>query len=299
MNTMQLECFMAVVHTLNFSKAAESVRITQPAVSHQIRTLEEELGVQLFSRTNKSVTLTRAGMQFIGDAVSILRIATTARTRLNEPSAQGAIFLGIGCHNHHELDLTPPIFRRLRQEYPNLRPALRIAPTQALEGLLENETLHVLLGFSNEQHTSAFSGGYEELCRCPIVCLCDESHPLASREWVEESDLKGGLVLCGPFRSADLLFHLSNRAAANRSEGEVYVSEGYEGCISLVKSGFGFSLLPYLPSMEEPGLRCIPVHGFSRIPFGAYFRPNPSPVVRRLLAIAREELQVVEEVASR
>ena len=93
MNTTQLECFLAVAQNLNFSKAAESVALTQPAVSHQIRSLEEELGVQLFTRTSKSVTLTRAGMQFIGDASAILRIANTARTRLNEPQAQNAVFL--------------------------------------------------------------------------------------------------------------------------------------------------------------------------------------------------------------
>ena len=52
MNTTQLECFLAVAQNLNFSKAAESVALTQPAVSHQIRSLEEELGVQLFTRTS-------------------------------------------------------------------------------------------------------------------------------------------------------------------------------------------------------------------------------------------------------
>ena len=49
MNTIQLECFLAVGRHLNFSKAAEEIKISQPAVSHQIRSLEEELGVKLFS----------------------------------------------------------------------------------------------------------------------------------------------------------------------------------------------------------------------------------------------------------
>lgn len=158
MNTTQLECFLAVAQNLNFSKAAESVALTQPAVSHQIRSLEEELGVQLFTRTSKSVALTRAGMQFIGDASAILRIAKSARTRLNEPQTQNAVFLGLGCHNHHELDLVPSMLRRLHEEFPTLRPNLRIAPAHALQGLLENETLHALLGFYNEQHPASFSG---------------------------------------------------------------------------------------------------------------------------------------------
>ena len=58
MNTTQLECFLAVSDTLNFSRAAERLRLTQPAVSHQINALEDELGVKLFQRSSKSVRLT-------------------------------------------------------------------------------------------------------------------------------------------------------------------------------------------------------------------------------------------------
>lgn len=54
MNTTQLECFMAVASFLNFSRAAEHLKITQPAVSHQINALEDELGVKLFHRTSRS-----------------------------------------------------------------------------------------------------------------------------------------------------------------------------------------------------------------------------------------------------
>ena len=53
LNTTQLECFTEVANFLNFSRAAEHLRITQPAVSHQINTLEDELGVKLFLRTSK------------------------------------------------------------------------------------------------------------------------------------------------------------------------------------------------------------------------------------------------------
>ena len=48
----QLECFLAVADNLNFSRAAEQLRLTQPAVSHQINSLEDELGVKLFNRTS-------------------------------------------------------------------------------------------------------------------------------------------------------------------------------------------------------------------------------------------------------
>ena len=68
MNTTQLECFLAVAQNLNFSKAAESVALTQPAVSHQIRSLEEELNVKLFRRNTRLVELTYFGNLFLNDA---------------------------------------------------------------------------------------------------------------------------------------------------------------------------------------------------------------------------------------
>ena len=73
MNTTQLECFMEVANFLNFSRAAEHLRITQPAVSHQITALEDELGVKLFQRTSKSVRLTKEGYLFTQYAGEILK----------------------------------------------------------------------------------------------------------------------------------------------------------------------------------------------------------------------------------
>ena len=73
MNTVQLECFITVAEYLNFSKASRALKITQPAVSHQIQTLEEELGVKLFSRTSKSVTLTREGSLFPARCTAYLK----------------------------------------------------------------------------------------------------------------------------------------------------------------------------------------------------------------------------------
>ena len=75
-------------HFLNFSRAAEVLRITQPAVSHQINALENELGVKLFHRTSKSVRLTQAGYLFTQYADEILRISGLSKERLK--AAQGS-----------------------------------------------------------------------------------------------------------------------------------------------------------------------------------------------------------------
>ena len=61
MNTFQLHCFLTVAEHLNFARAAQQLNVTQPAVTHQIRTLEAELNVKLFRRTTRTVNLTPAG----------------------------------------------------------------------------------------------------------------------------------------------------------------------------------------------------------------------------------------------
>ena len=111
MNTIQLECFVTVAQHMNFSRASENLKITQPAVSHQIRTLEEELGVKLFKRTSKSVALTPEGIQFLPDAELIIKTALSAKERLGRH--ENFIPFEIGCHNHLELALLPSVFRKL------------------------------------------------------------------------------------------------------------------------------------------------------------------------------------------
>lgn len=107
MNTIQLECFLSVAEHLNFSRASEELKITQPAVSHQIRSLEEELDVRLFRRTSKSVSLTQEGMLFLPDAQLILKTALSARERLGRHEQLTPF--EIGCHNHMELRLLPKL----------------------------------------------------------------------------------------------------------------------------------------------------------------------------------------------
>ena len=79
MNISQVLDVLAVAKYQNFSRAAEQLRITQPAVSHQINTLEDELGVKLFHRTSKSVRLTQEGFLFLQYAGEILKLSALSK----------------------------------------------------------------------------------------------------------------------------------------------------------------------------------------------------------------------------
>ncbi|MFR5780684.1 MAG: LysR family transcriptional regulator [Oscillospiraceae bacterium] len=144
MNTTQLECFVTVANFLNFSRAAEHLRITQPAVSHQINTLEDELGVKLFHRTSKSVRLTQEGYMFTQSAGEILKISEFSKARLKEMSQITQKRLIIGCRNTAELRLIVPALTKLRELNPEVMPILRLIPHDTLESLLSDGELHVI-----------------------------------------------------------------------------------------------------------------------------------------------------------
>ena len=176
LNTTQLECFMAVADFLNFSRAAEHLRITQPAVSHQVKTLEDELGGQLFSRTSKSVRLTQAGHMFLQYAGQMLKLARISQVQVKRCQAAQPTRLETGCRSAADLQLIRPALDRLRQEAPGILPLLRLYPFSALDNLMADGEIQLLFAF---QENAPKNSVYRELVRCPVVCVCREDHPLA------------------------------------------------------------------------------------------------------------------------
>ena len=162
---------MAVSNFLNFSRAAEQLRITQPAVSHQINTLEDELGVKLFYRTSKRVRLTQAGHLFSQYAGEILSLARVSKARLRESQETSEMRFGIGCRSFLELNLLTPVLNQLREELPLLLPVLRLVPFDSLENLLEDGDIQVMFTF---QESAPKRAAFRELTRRPVVCICGE-----------------------------------------------------------------------------------------------------------------------------
>ena len=104
MKLTQIECFLAASEKLNFTAAAKALFISQPALSKQIRLIEEELGVKLFSRSKKKVMLTEAGQSFKNDLELILNDLEKAVEKAKSIGKQRAGVIRIGCFQGAAID---------------------------------------------------------------------------------------------------------------------------------------------------------------------------------------------------
>ena len=287
MNTIQLECFIAVAEHLNFSRASEALRITQPAVSHQIQSLEEELNVKLFKRTSKSVSLTQEGIQFLPDAQLILKTALSAKERLGQ--REHFIPFELGCHNRMEINLLPPILKTLVSDFPLLRPVIQLVPFPSLLRLIENRQIHAAFGIKEEQKKSSLY--FREFCSAPVACICSPGHPLAQYETLTVRQLTGNII-CSPRQIADPIFSVQNTILTTLRPEQRYFAENMESALTLVKAQIGYTLYPDVAPARESDLRYIPVTDIPRMPFGVYYRyDDDHPVLRRFLRLCSDILQ--------
>ncbi len=287
MNTFQLECFLAVANFLNFSKAAKSLNITQPAISHQINALETELGTKLFFRTSKNVRLTQAGHLFIQYAEEILRLSSSSRSRLKQSMEAEPVRFGIGCRNSMELSLLSPVLAQLKKEEPKLLPILRQNPFDSLENLLEEGDIQVMFSYRESIPKRA---SYRELLLRPVVCVCAKEHPLASFSslTVRQLSQAGPMSACRTPVYPPGLFAFQNQVAGGRGLDQLIFCDNLSISYTLVLSGIVFAIMADLPQARIPGLRYIPIPEFPPLSFGVVSFPEERhPLLGRFFALLK------------
>jgi len=125
MNIQQLKNIVSLAHKLNFTRAAEQMNIVQPAFSRQIKQLEEEIGVKVFNRDKRNVSITPAGAYFIAESEKILDHLKKAIIKTNKINNGEAGEIRIG-FTHSALQTTlPNILKSIKQHLPDLKIILR------------------------------------------------------------------------------------------------------------------------------------------------------------------------------
>lgn len=197
----QLQCFLAVAHELNFRRAAERLRMTQPPLTRQIKCLEAVLERQLFSRSTHDVSLTEAGRTLVITAEKILQELSELKT----DSLSSEKTLRIGLTRTINFELIEPVNKQLSKldvsddiEIPNLTSA------QLLQCLSKNTLDLVLTGEKGTGHEDIVQ--YRWVCREPLLLAMPAIHPASLKEKVSLADVSD-LPLFWFARSANPSFY--------------------------------------------------------------------------------------------
>jgi DNA-binding transcriptional LysR family regulator len=189
MEHRQIRSFLSIAETLHFGRSAKLIHLSQPALSLQIRALEEELGVQLFERNRRKTTLTAAGLAFRDEAVAALSQLDQAirRARLAADGKLG--LLRIGFVSTAASEIVPNIIRQFREANPEVECSLRNILTADQVQALESGALDI--GFLRLPVGDHPALDVVTVHREPFVLVVPASHKLAKRKRVRLREVSG------------------------------------------------------------------------------------------------------------
>ena len=262
MGPRQLRSFIAVAEELHFGRAAAIVHLSQPALSVQVRAIEEELGVQLLIRKRRKTELTPAGVIFLNEARELVR-RTEEAIDLTRRAALGQVgTLRIGFISTAAAIIMPPLVKRFREAYEHVELHLRNVLTRDQVVQLQDHTLDV--GFLRVPLPTPPEIKTRVVHREPFVLLLPASHPLAANADLTLADCAGvDWVMytrkMAPGFHDQILTMLHNHGLTPHIVQEA--SEMYT-LISLVASGMGFAIAPASIMLHQTSnVVARPLHG--------------------------------------
>jgi DNA-binding transcriptional LysR family regulator len=244
MELRQIRSFLSIAETLHFGRTAELIHLSQPALSLQIRALEEEIGVRLLERNRRNTTLTAAGLAFREDAAAALSQLEQAirRARLAAKGKRG--LLRIGFISTAGSEMVTDIVRQFRELNPEVEFSLRNILTAPQVQMLETGALDI--GFLRLPIGERSALDVVTVHREPFVLVVPSSHKLAKRKRVRLREVAGQDFVMYERTWApgfhDLMVRILHDAGivpnVSQTAGEIPT------LISLVDSRMGIAIMP-------------------------------------------------------
>ena len=178
MDTRQLAAFCAVVERKSFSQAAERLGVTQPAVSLQIRSLEQRLGRQLLDRSGRRVEPTEAGLHLYRNAQRLLALEEQLLDELTDTTGELRGRLALGASSGPGETVLPLLLCDFQREHPGVHVALSVSDTQTVVDLVARRELELGVVGAARRHRSVV---FEPFFRDEVVLACPPGHRFAGR----------------------------------------------------------------------------------------------------------------------
>lgn len=286
MELQQIKYFLVLAEELHFWNSAEKLFITQSALSRQIKALEDELGVQLFERSKRSVKLTKAGAflqeQWLRMMEEIDRIHRQAKS-LHE-GTYGRV--SIAYPGSIAYGFLPALISAIANSLPEVKLEL-VEPTDvSIEQLLLNHQLDLALRRDPAENPSLQSATlYSE----HFSLIVPEMHPLNQQNFKSLTDVKDEkFILSGLNHKTYYVASLRQLFRDYNFAPNVHVESDFGAMVlSLVARGLGVSIMPSsYASSAPPGVRFIHLPQKTNL-YAAWRKDDNNPVLRNVLAIVR------------
>ena len=242
-NTLGVQAFVAIADRGSFQSAADSLHVTQTAITQRLRKLETYLGVTLIERTTRSMALTQIGRSFLPQARRLLGELADALVEIRETGEARRGDVSIACVPTVGVQYLPRILQAYSARYPHNRIRILDHASAAVEEAVLRREVEFGINIAREAHPDLVS---VPLTEDRYVLICHEDHPLAKRRRIAWRQLQSyPLILAGEVSGNRALLDvaLESSELALRSFYEVQRSST---AVGLVAQGVGAAVVPAL-----------------------------------------------------
>jgi DNA-binding transcriptional LysR family regulator len=246
----RLKVFYTVARLLSFTKAAESLHMTQPAVTFQVRQLEEHFDTRLFDRTHNRVTLTDVGVVVYEVAERIFEHYDEMERRVREMTGEMGGSLNIGASMTVAENMLPALLGQFRKKHPDLNVRLKVGNSESIVSMVEHNVIDLAIVEGSISNKNLLV----ETCRDDeLVVIMPPDHPLAKNETLTVDQLMPYQFICREEGSG------TREAIFNYLIEQGY-SDGWTVCMELgspeaikgaVEAGMGLSVMSKLGIIKE------------------------------------------------
>lgn len=261
---MRIETFLHTAENLSFSEAARLLHLSQPTVSHHIKKLEQELGVDLFERQASSIRLTDAGRLLVPWARKVVRNSIEMQEMMASLQEGIAGSLRIACSTTAGKYVLPHLAARFSLRHPMINVSiLRCAPESVVLNLLDGEASLGVASFEIRDREVELQKFFED----SISVIVPTNHPFTSREKVLPEDLIDEQIIMREVTSGTRRVVLTELAKHDISYDDlnIFMQIGNaEAIVRTVAAGYGISFVSKLATacpLERGSVVNIPVEG--------------------------------------
>lgn len=274
MNTTQISCFLQVAQQLSFARAADALYSSQPVVSYQIKSLEEELGVKLFTRNNRSVSLTEAGTYLytrMGPISHQLSEAVAVAKAIQDRERSVILMLVRRLADYSSLTET---IKDFSDSHPSTQIDIVSQPgDDNVCKLLHSGTIQLAFCFQYEVQSNSRIQ-FLPLRRIDYYVLVGKEHRLSSYKQLSLADLRGEKLILADSELQKNTQLVSHRELSRNGILIPPMCSSFDGMMLTVESGVGFTILPCGNRKRFSGLTKIPIPTLPHTSVGLAWDPS-------------------------